>query len=244
LASALLGLAVGIPIGLRPNLAEPRISATAPVVVPPTTGTHINGNVHFDLFAKLLADDRRSASPDEWLRELADGGAKFRVETQPHALLGRVAPDITLKDHRGRQWSLKGRLERGPVVLVFYLGYSCAACVHELFELNADLERFRRLGAEVVAVSGDSPELTRQRFEKYGAFGFAVLTDPAHDVARAYGAVRPADGSQPEELLHGTFLVDRTGLVRWVHCGDSPFCNNKALLYELARPKGKESPTP
>jgi peroxiredoxin len=212
--------------------------------VPPPTGRHFNGKVHFDLFAKLLADDRRSASSEGWLRELIDGGAKFWVKTQSHALLGRAAPDFTLNDHRGRPWSLKDRLERGTVVLVFSLGYSCTACVHGLFELNADLERFHRLGAEVVAISGDSPELTTCKFERYGAFGFAALSDPAHNVARAYGTYRSADGSQPEELLHGTFLIDRSGQVRWVHCGDAPLCNNKALLYELARLGGKESGTP
>jgi peroxiredoxin len=118
---------------------------------------------------------------------------------------------------------------------VFYLGYACNACVHDLFELNADVERFRSLGAEVVAVSGDAPDLTRRRYEEFGAFAFPVLSDPGHAVARSYGTSRPAKGSGPGELVHGTFLTRRDGRVHWAHRGDTPFRNNKALLYELAR---------
>jgi peroxiredoxin len=216
-------------------------AASPPTVakVPQETGKHFNGKIHFDLLAKLLADDRRSAPANEWLRELADPKAPFQVASQSHPLLDRPAPDFTLNDHRGQAWSLQGQLERGPVVLVFYLGYSCNFCVHDLFELNADIERFHSLGAEVIAVSGDSPDLTRQQFDRYGAFGFPVLTDPDHVVGRSYGMVRPAKASEPEELLHGTFLVGRDGQVHWVSSGDTPFHNNKALLYEVARLENK-----
>jgi peroxiredoxin len=195
--------------------------------------------VQFDVLAKLLVDDRRGAAADDWLRELADPKAPSRVETQGHPLLGHAAPDFTLHDHQGRPWHLQRRLGHGPVILVFYLGYACDACVHNLFELNADVERFRSLGAEVVAVSGDPPDLTRRRFEEYGAFRFPVLSDPGHELARSYATVRPVNTSESREVLHGTFLIGRDGKVHWVHCGGTPFRNNKALLYHLARLEDK-----
>jgi mycoredoxin-dependent peroxiredoxin len=200
----------------------------------PPGSKHFSGTVHFDVLAKLLEDDRRSAPGDDWLRELADPKAPFRVETQGHPLLHRAAADFTLQDHRGRPWCLQEECSRSPVVLVFYLGYGCNACVHDLFELNGDLSRFRRLGAEVVGVSGDAPDFTRRQTERYGGFGFALLSDPGHAAAQSYGAFRSAKGSEPEELLHATFLIGRDGLIHWVHRGDTPFRNNKALLYELA----------
>jgi peroxiredoxin len=190
--------------------------------------------VHFDLLAKLLADDRRSAA-DDWLRERADPGAPFRVETQSHPMLGHPAPDFTLRDQRGQPWALRQQLRQGPVVLVFYLGYFCDACVCNLTELNADRDRFHSLGAEVVAVSGDAADLTRRRFEEYGRFDFPVLSDPGHAVAQSFGVFRPAQGLEREKLLHGTFLIGRDGQVHWVHTGDTPFGRSKALLGEVAR---------
>src|SRR5262249_31935620 len=160
-------------------------SSARTVVRQPPAG-HSGGKVHFDLLAKLLADVRRSPAGD-WTQELAEA-APFRAQTQPHPLLGRAAPGLTLPDSQGQGPSLQQPLGRGPVVLLFYLGYACDACVHNLLELNADLGRFRSLGAEVIAVSGDPPGLTRRRFEEYGALAFPVLYDPGHRVARAYGA--------------------------------------------------------
>ncbi|HEX4000126.1 MAG TPA: peroxiredoxin family protein [Pirellulales bacterium] len=193
------------------------------------------GTVHFDLLAKLLADDRRSAPKGEWRRELLAPNPPFRVATQSCPLVGRAAPDFTLSDHRGKPWNLKSQLKRGPVVLVFYLGFYCNYCVHDLFELNADLDRFHELGAEVIAISGDGPGVTRQRFEQFGAFGFPVLSDPGHAVARSYGMFRPEGPSQSELLLHGTFVIGRDGQVSWVGFGDLPFRNDMALLFEVAR---------
>jgi peroxiredoxin len=203
------------------------------------TGQHLSGPVHFDLLAKLLADDRRSVSLDEWWRQLADPTAPFRVETQRHPLVGQLAPEFVLDDELGRPFSLRNQITRGPVVLVFYLGNYCNACVHDLFELNADLERFHSLGAEVVAVSGDEPSATREKFAEFGALGFRVLSDPAHRVARVYGVYRPAQGPEPEKLLHGTFVIGHDGRVDWVCYGDAPFRDNMALAYELARLENK-----
>jgi peroxiredoxin len=237
IALAMLCLGAGLWVVTQPN--RPTAVPTSQIRPPTQAKKHFPKTVHFDLLAKLLADDRHSSPAEDWLKELADPKAAVRVNTQTHSLLEHPSPSFTLEDHRGQPWSLRDRLRMGPVVLVFYLGYSCNACVHDLFELNADLERFHELGAEVVAVSGDLPSFTRQRFEQFGAFGFPVLSDPGHDVALSYGTFRPTKVSGPEELLHGTFLIGRDGKVHWVHYGDAPFCNNKGLLYELARLENK-----
>ncbi len=217
----------------RSQIATPlrTTQAAAATQVKKSSG-HLTGKVHYDILAKLLADDRR-ASAGDWQREMFDAAATLRVDSQPHLLLEHAAPDVRLLDHRDQHWSLHCQLERGPVILVFYVSFECVACVHDLFELNADIQRFRSLGAEVVAVSGDPPEKTRQRFESYGAVGFPVLSDPGHAVAQRYGVFRAGKGSQPDDLLHGTFLIGRDGLLHWANCGDTPFRNDKALLAEL-----------
>ncbi len=169
---------------------------------------------------------------------LADTGAQ-REPTQEHPLLGRPAPDFELADHRGQVWRLRERPGRGPLVLVFYYGYHCNHCVGQLFALHDDLGKFRELGAEVVAVSADPPEWTRDRFRQYGEFAFPVLSDPENKVAQAYGAYRPASGKAREDLQHATFVIGRDGRVRWAYRGNQPFTGNRTLLYELARSEGR-----
>jgi peroxiredoxin len=150
-------------------------------------------------------------------------------------MLDQPASLFTLRDSEGETWSLDEKLERGPVVLVFYLDYGCDACVSGLFELNADLPMFQALGAEVAAISADPAELTQRRFKRYGAFTFPVLSDTGHEVARAYSIFRPANGERPDQLLHGTFVIGQDRRIKWVHTGDAPFTPNTALLCEVAR---------
>jgi peroxiredoxin Q/BCP len=215
---------------------RPRHAGNAgPPPAPQTAREHASGKVHFDLLAKLLAEDRRGDATNHWLLELADPQASHHIKTGPHALLDQPAPDFVLHDHQDRRWHLQEQLAHGPVIVVFYLGYACDRCVSNLFELNADLERFRLLGAEVVAVSGDSTERTQRRFAEYGSFRFPVLSDPNHVVAKSYGTLLPATAAKPQELMHATFLIGRNGRVHWVHCGATPFQNNKALLCALIR---------
>ncbi len=176
------------------------------------------------------------------LETLLASAADQRIKTQPHPLLGTVAPQVELSDHRKQTWRLRDRLERGPVVLVFYYGYHCNHCVGQLFALHDDMARFRELGAEVVAISADPPELTRERFRQYGEFGFPVLTDPGNKLAKAFGVYQPASGTMPEDLQHGTFVIGRDGHVQWARYGSEPFTGNLTLLYELARLEGRLPP--
>jgi len=157
------------------------------------------------------------------------------VPSHNHPLLGRQAPDFELDDLDGKAWSLKQLLAGGPLVLIFYHTY-CDLCDRQLFTNKQDLPLFREVGARMVAISADPPEVTRRRFERFGPFGFPVLSDPGNKVAQAYHVFRPAeDGTGADHLVHGTFVIDRHGTIQWVNTGDAPFRSNPALLQVLAK---------
>ena len=162
--------------------------------------------------------------------------------TQPHPLLGQPATDFTLEDDQSNVVNLRRLRQQGPVVLIFYYGYSCNNCVAQLFGMDEDLALFRELGAQVIAVSADPPEMTAERFNEYGRFGFRVLSDPGHRVAQAYGAYRPASRGRPEAKAHATFLIDTDGHVFWVNYGPKPYLNNETLLFEIAQRNGLARP--
>lgn len=174
----------------------------------------------------------------EPLHEILDDKHFQPQETQPHPLLGQIAPDFELSDDQGSKTSLRGTLKDAPVVLVFYYGYHCNHCVGQLFGLNEDLRRFVEMGTQVVAISADPPELTAKRFAEYGRFDFPVLSDADNRVAETYGVYQPQTEGKPEVKLHGTFVIDSDGTVLWCNSGNKPFLDNQTLLTVIARQHG------
>jgi peroxiredoxin len=174
------------------------------------------------------------ASPSGTLQEIL--ARRDIIPTHHHPLLRRQAPDFELADPDGKVWTLGEFLDGGPVVLIFYYGYHCISCVRHLSDVNRDLPLFREVGARVIAISSDPPELTQQQFQQNGPFGFTVLSDPENKVARAYRVFKRAQDA--DLFRHGTFVIDREGTIQWVNIGDAPFRRNSALLYELANCRG------
>jgi peroxiredoxin Q/BCP len=158
--------------------------------------------------------------------------------SQTHPLLNQPAPDFKLPDVQGVEQSL-GSLGGGrPVVVVFYLGYSCSHCVAQLLALDKDLHYFRELDARVVAISSDSPQHTAEKYQEYGEFRFPVLADVDYSVSEQWGVYRPETAEQSEFLNHGTFVVDGKGRLIWATLGREPFLDNTTLLHVIAGSQG------
>jgi peroxiredoxin len=160
------------------------------------------------------------------------------IPTHHHPLLGRQAPDFELADVEGKVWSVREFLDGHPMVLLFSYGFHCIHCNRQLGDINRDLPLFREVGARVVVISADPPEVMRRSFQQRGPFGFSILSDSSNKVARAYRVFRTAPDGQVE-LRHGTFLIDRDGTVQWVNVGDAPFARNPALFSQLVRMEGR-----
>jgi peroxiredoxin len=195
-------------------------------------GGHSRGIVQVDLLRQIMADRARAVPA---AAEQGDQ-ARHRVPSQSHPLLGRPAPPFALQDSTGRIWKRREALAREPVILVFSLGQTCMACVTHLVKLDFAVSPFRDRGARVLAISADSPEFSRRRLDRFGDLRVPLLSDPDHAIALAYGVWKPLPGGEKDdgEPLHGTFIVDRDGLVRWAYVGDRPFADVEALLAELA----------
>ncbi|MFL5341444.1 MAG: peroxiredoxin family protein [Gemmataceae bacterium] len=189
--------------------------------------------------AKALLREQHQEPLSAPLAQILAEAENNHFPSYDHPLLGKAAPDFTRPDVDGKPWSLKQALAKGPVVVVFYYGYYCDHCVAQLFGLKEDYDKFRELGAEVVALSADTTEQTREKYKQYGAFPFPVLWDRGNRVAEAYGVFKPAEDGKAEELLHGTFVVAQDGTVTWAAFATTPFGRNDTLLYEIARLTGR-----
>ena len=150
---------------------------------------------------------------------------------------GQPAPDFTLPDAAGTPVSLATLLATGPVVLVFYRGSWCPYCNVQLRAYDQALAAFEALGATLVAVSPQTPDLTRLTAEEK-ELHFPVLSDLGNAVARQYGLAYQVgeavydtlhgvgidlaafNGDDSGELpLTGTFVIARDGRIAWAAVG-------------------------
>lgn len=175
---------------------------------------------------------------------LQDSSTFQPAPSQEFALLNQTAPDFELPDDGSVKRRLSVLGKDRPMVVVFYLGYGCSHCVAQLIGLDKELQRFHELGAEVVAISSDSPEHTSERYGEYGRFHFPVLADVDYSVAQAWGVYQPETDEKSEVMDHGTFIVDSKGRVIWGQQGKEPFLDNRTLLHLLAEAQGREPAQP
>ena len=164
------------------------------------------------------------------LQKLADSGIAARA-----LRVGSTAPDFSLPDSSGKVVALSGLLARGPAVVTFYRGGWCPFCDLQLRAYQGVLMQVHDLGAELVAVSPQTPDYVLSDVEKK-QLTFPVLTDAHNRVAGAYGLVfslsdvlkqlqtgfgNPIpkfNGDDSWELpMPGTFVLDRNGVVLLAH---------------------------
>lgn len=127
--------------------------------------------------------------------------------------VGEQAPDFTLRDANLAELTLSG-LRGRKVLLVFYPFAFTRVCSGELCALRDELGSLGGVDGDtdVLAVSCDAPGSLRAFAEAQG-FQYRLLSDfwPHGQVARAYGVFDENLGA----ALRGTFVIDRSGVVRW-----------------------------
>jgi peroxiredoxin/tetratricopeptide (TPR) repeat protein len=176
----------------------------------------------------LPADWRTSpgVSPDAGIRPDLAALGPFRWH--PYE-----APGFTLKTENLETVSL-GDFHGKPVLVVFYLGAGCSHCIEQLNALSPVTKGFTDAGIEVLAVGTDTSDGLKRAFEKSKdgkGYPFRVVSD--HDLG-AFRAFRSFDDFETIPL-HGTFLIDGNGLVRWQNISYQPFKDMDWLLGESKR---------
>jgi peroxiredoxin len=104
----------------------------------------------------------------------------------PALTVGTTAPDFTLPDMDGKQFSLRQAIARGPVVLVFFK-VSCPVCQFA-FPFIERIYKAHGAGANIVGVSQNDRAETAAFMKEYGVT-FPVLLDDTtkYPVSNAYG---------------------------------------------------------
>lgn len=99
---------------------------------------------------------------------------------------GDRAPQFTLVDQDNNEVSSTELLKKGPLVVTFYRGVWCPYCNMELQAMNEALPTLQSYGANVVAISPQTPVNSRKSVRN-NELGFPVLSDAGNEVAAAFG---------------------------------------------------------
>ena len=79
------------------------------------------------------------------------------------------------------------------------------------------MAKLEEVGIRPVAISVDTPELSRDLCQKAG-YTFPFLSDPKADVIRRYDLLHAGAGIDGQDIARpAEFLVDSSGTVRWVN---------------------------
>ncbi|MGO4546252.1 peroxiredoxin-like family protein [Paenibacillus sp. 2TAB23] len=170
--------------------------------------------------------------------------------------IGQKAKDFTLQDALGRAVNLYDELAKGPVVLTFYRGGWCPYCSRQLKSYQQVLPEIEKLGAQLIAISPQSPDATLSQTEK-DELRFHVLSDRNGLVATKYRILYDVpdyiqDVFQQNIGLNlaeynatnrwilpvpSTFMIDESGSVRSAYVNPD-FMNRfepEDILFELSK---------
>jgi peroxiredoxin len=126
--------------------------------------------------------------------------------------VGEQAPDFTLRDQNNEEFTLSAFRGKQAVLIIFYPLAFTGICTGELCSVRDDLHTFQNDDVQVVSISVDSV-YSHKIFSEREGYEFPLLSDfwPHGAVAQLYGAFNEDAGF----ANRGTFLVDKTGIVRF-----------------------------
>jgi peroxiredoxin len=184
-----------------------------------------------------LPSDWRVTKPprgDVGVRPSLESLGPFRWQPSP-------AFDWTLKDAGGGDHSLADYRGR-PVVVLFFLGNGCLHCAEQLQKFAKAHKDFEDAGLSVIAISSDDAEGLKKSIENYkdGPIPIPLVSDNALNTFKAYRCYDDFEN----QTLHGTFLIDGQGLVRWQDISFEPFMDHQFVIDEAKRLLGAKAALP
>jgi cytochrome c biogenesis protein CcmG, thiol:disulfide interchange protein DsbE len=145
----------------------------------------------------------------------AAGGAMTATACVPpakdaHPLARKSVPEVELKLQKGGSW--RPADANGKVLIVDFWASWCEPCRDSFPKLDAIYKRHENGGLVVVAINEDEEPTKIPNFLQSTGVTFPVALDPSGSAASSFGVSK----------MPSQFVVDRRGVVRFVHSGYQP----------------------
>ena len=154
------------------------------------------------------------------------------TQPPPHPMalsVGTKAPDFKLsskQDDGLKLVSLSEHTANGPVLILFFPMAFTGVCTEELCSVTQGIEQYQKVGATVLAISGDNP-FAQEAWAKKESISLTLLSDYEHLTAKSYDVSYDAFLPQFNLGMGGVakrsaFVIGTDGLIKYAESSDDP----------------------
>lgn len=138
--------------------------------------------------------------------------------------VGSKAPDFTLKSKAAdglKDIKLSDNFGKKQTVLLFFpLAYT-GVCTQEMCDQTSGLGEYEKLGADVIAISVDSP-FAQEAWAKANKIGITLVSDLNKTVTKAYDVLFPMLAGVGDTSARAAFVVGKDGVIKYAEQTPTP----------------------
>ena len=154
--------------------------------------------------------------------------------------VGSKAPDFTLKSKSpvDADVKLSNNFGKKNTVLLFFPLAFTGVCTAELCDVTSGFGTYASLGADVIAISVDSP-FAQQAWAQKEKIGITRASDLNNTTIKAYNVVFPMLAGVGDTAARAAFVIDKNGVVQYSEQTPTPkdLPNFEAVKATLAKLK-------
>jgi peroxiredoxin len=138
--------------------------------------------------------------------------------------IGSKAPDFTLKSKVAdglKDIKLSDNFGKKQTVLLFFPLAFTGVCTQEMCDQTAGLGDYEKLGAEVIAISVDSP-FAQEAWAKANKITLTLVSDLNKDVTKAYGVLFPMLAGVGDTSARAAFIIGTDGVIKYAEQTATP----------------------
>ena len=233
--SEMLPLAIGVWIASQNKLDDNEVKSLAKKWTATLSPIAALADSDLALLDRIVPAIELIGEKEKWRVAAAapvDVGDRPSLDTLgPFRWTPSLAPVWSATDSEGEMRSTK-QFGNRPLVLVLYLGFGCVHCAEQLKEFAPMVEKYRDAGIDLAGISTETLSQLKSGLKNYdSAMRLPLMSNPEVDIFKAFRCYDDFEGLP----LHGTFLIDTNGRIRWQDIGYKPFMDSKFLLEEATR---------
>lgn len=177
---------------------------------------------------------KSSSGQSETLTDLYQYGIDTTGQIPEGLATGQKAPTFDAETAQGESLYLQKLLKEGPLVLMFYRGQWCPVCNKYLQSFEDSVNLIREAGAQILAVTPETPENAQKMREQTGT-SVTIVADTSETIMEQYQVAFDVTGAYANKIEKGlnvniannngdqkarlpvpaTYIINQDGRIAW-----------------------------